>query len=80
MYAGDNGSTGYGKSNPDLEKGPRVPFVVYAPGMLKSTGASDELIDFTDVLPTCVELAGGTLPEDDIFDGHSFVPYLNKKR
>ncbi|MDT8391388.1 MAG: sulfatase-like hydrolase/transferase [Lentisphaeria bacterium] len=76
MYAGDNGSTGYGKSNPDSEVGPRVPFVVYAPGMLKSTGASDELIDFTDVLPTCVELAGGTLPEEDIFDGHSFAPLI----
>lgn len=76
MYAGDNGTNRYGKSNPDLEKGPRVPFVVYAPGTLKPTGASPELVDFTDVVPTCVELAGGELPEDDVFDGHSFAPLI----
>ena len=76
MYAGDNGSYPYGKSNPDTEKGVHVPFVVYAPGYLDPIGACDELVDFTDVLPTCVELAGGTLPEGDIFDGHSFAPLI----
>ena len=79
MYAGDNGSSGYGKSNPDSEKGPRVPFVIYAPGYLKPIGASDELVDFTDVIPKCVELAGGSLPEDDIFDGHSFASLIMGK-
>jgi arylsulfatase A len=68
--------TFYGKSNPDSEKGPRVPFVVYAPGTLKPIGACDDLVDFTDVIPTCVELAGGTLPKDDVFDGHSFAPLI----
>ncbi len=79
MYAGDNGTNLYGKSNPDSEKGPRVPFIVYAPGRLKAKGAKKELIDFTDVIPTCVELAGGTLPEDDVFDGHSFAPLIQGK-
>lgn len=76
MYAGDNGTNVYGKSNPDSEKGPRVPFIVYAPGYLKPMGASNELVDLTDVIPTCVELAGGSLPDDDIFDGHSFAPLI----
>lgn len=76
IYAGDNGTNRYGKSNPDSEKGPRVPFVVYAPGYLSPMGASDELVDFTDVVPTCVELAGGTLPASDTFDGHSFAPLI----
>lgn len=76
LYAGDNGSSGYGKSNPDSEKGPHVPFIVYAPGYLIPTGACDALVDFTDVVPTCVELAGGRLPEGDIFDGHSFAPLI----
>ncbi|MBK1880486.1 sulfatase family protein [Pelagicoccus mobilis] len=76
MYAGDNGTNLYGKSKPDLEKGPRVPFIVYAPGILEPMGACYELIDFTDVIPTCVELAGGTMPEDDVFDGHSFAPLI----
>lgn len=76
MYAGDNGTNKYGKSNPDSEKGPRVPFVVYAPGYMDPIGASDELLDLTDVVPTCVELAGGTLPTEDTFDGHSFAPLI----
>lgn len=76
MYAGDNGTSGYGKSNPAVERGPQVPFVVYAPGYLKPTGASDVLVDFTDVLPTCVELAGGELPMEDSFDGTSFAPLI----
>ena len=76
MYAGDNGTNLYGKSKPDTEKGPRVPFVVYAPGYLEATGACPELVDLTDVIPTCVELAGGKLPKDDVFDGHSFAPLL----
>lgn len=76
MYAGDNGAGKYGKSNPDSEKGPRVPFIVYAPGMLKPSGARNELVDFTDVLPTCVELAGGKLPGGEVFDGHSFAPLI----
>lgn len=76
IYAGDNGTNKYGKSNPTSEKGPRVPFVVYAPGFFKPMGAIDELVDFTDIIPTCVELAGGTLPTDDVFDGHSFAPLI----
>ena len=76
MYAGDNGSNLYGKSNPDSEKGPHVPFIVYAPGYLKPTGACAELVDFTDVIPTCVALAGGRLPDEDVFDGHSFAPLI----
>jgi len=76
MYAGDNGSGKYGKSNPDSEKGPRVPFVVYAPGYMDSIGACDELVDLTDVVPTCVDLAGGNLPAEDVFDGHSFAPLI----
>ncbi len=80
MYAGDNGTGGYGKSNPAVEKGPQVPFVVYAPGYLKPTGASDVLVDFTDILPTCIELAGGTLPKDDSFDGTSFAPLILGKK
>lgn len=76
MYGGDNGENRYGKSNPETEKGPRVPLIVYAPGYLKPTGASDFLVDFTDVIPTCVELAGGVMPDGDPFDGHSFAPLL----
>ena len=34
------------------------------------------MIDFSDILPTFVELAGGKLPENYALDGHSFAPLL----
>jgi arylsulfatase A-like enzyme len=46
---------------------------------MDAIGACDELVDFTDVIPTCVELAGGTLPAEDTFDGHSFAPLITGK-
>lgn len=79
FYLGDNGSNNYGKSNPQSEKGPHVPFVVYAPGILNAKGACDVLVDITDIIPTCVELADGVLPEDDYFDGLSFAPLLSNQ-
>ncbi|MCH2206219.1 MAG: hypothetical protein MK132_10160, partial [Lentisphaerales bacterium] len=36
----------------------------------------DDLVDFTDILPTIVEAGKGTLPKDQKFDGRSFLPQL----
>jgi uncharacterized sulfatase len=56
------------------EAGLRVPLVVRWPGRVEAGGVSDALVDFVDVLPTLVELAGGDPPAD--LDGRSFVPVL----
>jgi arylsulfatase A len=37
---------------------------------------SDDLIDFSDVLPTLADLGGGKLPTDRELDGRSFLPQL----
>jgi arylsulfatase A len=76
IYTGDNGTSGYGKGNFTYERGTRVPFVVWGPGCVKQTGASPELIDFSDVLPTLAELAGSTIAQEEDVDGVSFAPVL----
>jgi arylsulfatase A-like enzyme len=76
MFAGDNGTSPYGKGLFDSEKGSRVPFVVWGPGLVKPRFMSDVLVDFTDVVPTLAELAGGSIPSSANLDGHSFAPYL----
>ena len=55
------------------DAGTRVPFVANWPGTL-SSGVVDDLVDFTDWLPTFVELAGGTAPEG--LDGMSLADRL----
>jgi arylsulfatase A len=76
MYTGDNGTDGYGKCWVAQERGPRVPFIVWGPGVVKKTGASDALMDFSDVLPTLADLAGVSVPSSENVDGVSFLPVL----
>ncbi len=45
------------------------------PGEIKPASKSDALISYVDVLPTFLELAGGTVKGQD-FDGKSFAPLL----
>jgi arylsulfatase A len=75
IFTADNGTLKYGKGKV-TERGARVPLVVNCPGTVKELGSRDELIDFTDILPTMAELAGTTLPENYIHDGRSFAPLL----
>ena len=75
IFVGDNGTGGNGKGQ-TTEMGCRVPFIVNGPGIVKSTGACRELVDISDILPTCCELAGIKLPDDTVIDGVSFASYL----
>ena len=43
---------------------------------MKPTGACRELVDISDILPTCCELAGIKLPDDTVIDGASLTSYL----
>ncbi len=56
------------------DAGTRVPLVANWPGVLAAGQAVDDLVDFTDWLPTLVELAGGDPPES--LDGISFASRL----
>lgn len=76
IFVGDNGTQGRGKAQVS-ELGVRVPFIVWAPGMVKPVkAASRALGDLTDILPTLAQLAGAQLPNDQPFDGKSLVPLM----
>jgi arylsulfatase A len=53
--------------------GTRVPTIANWPGVIKSGQTWNDLVDFSDVLPTFAELTGGTLPAGVQLDGHSFA-------
>ncbi|MFM7205149.1 MAG: sulfatase-like hydrolase/transferase [Planctomycetaceae bacterium] len=59
-----------------LEGGSRVPLVAAWPGRIAAGRVCDDLVSFTDFLPTCAELAGAELPAGLVIDGRSFAPQL----
>ncbi len=75
FFTTDNGTAGIAK-NRAKEIGCRVPMIVNCPGVVKAIGPCRELVDFSDVLPTLVDLAGAELSERYVIDGHSFAPLL----
>jgi arylsulfatase A len=54
------------------DRGTHVPLIVNWPGKVCPGGVSQDLVDFTDWLPTFAELAGGQLPETPL-NGQSFA-------
>ncbi|MCB9872858.1 MAG: arylsulfatase [Planctomycetaceae bacterium] len=62
------------------EGGHRVPFVVRWLGKTPSGAVSDELIELTDLLPTCAAILGTELPADMGADSRNALPaFLNTK-
>jgi arylsulfatase A len=55
--------------------GTHVPLIVRGPGV-PAGRVRDDLIDFTDFLPTMAEAIGARLPENVQIDGRSFWPQL----
>lgn len=87
FFTTDNGSTGSITGTPhgkqvegakaqEVEAGICAPFIVNCPGLVPAEVETDALTDFSDLLPTFVELGGGTVPEDLIIDGKSFAPLI----
>lgn len=58
------------------DAGTRVPLVANWPGTTPAGRVVDDLVDFSDFLPTLAELGGAALPEGVDLDGQSFVPRL----
>lgn len=85
VFTGDNGTNkaitsrlgdrkirgGKGNTN---DSGTREPMIARWPGTIKAGQVTDQLVDFSDLLPTMVELAGGEVPQG--IDGISFAPLL----
>jgi arylsulfatase A-like enzyme len=77
VFCADNG-TAITAKNRGVERGSHVPFAVVGPGV-KKRGRSMELMDFSDVAPTLLEMTGTKHPENFKFDGQSLVPYITGK-
>ena len=68
-YAGGKGTlNGY--------SGTHVPLIASYPAGGVKGAVLDDLVDFSDFLPTVTELMGGKLPEGVTIDGVSFAPQL----
>jgi arylsulfatase A-like enzyme len=87
FWTTDNGTSGQitgtldgrpvtGGKGKTTEPGICVPFLVSAPGLVPQGVATDALTDITDILPTFLQLAGGQLEEDYIYDGHSIADLI----
>ena len=84
LFTGDNGTHGsirstledrvvQGGKGKTTDAGTRVPLVAYWPGVVPEGRVSDDLVDFSDFMPTLLE-ASGTAPPEDL-DGQSFRNY-----
>ncbi len=85
LFTGDNGTHGtirstlgdrvvQGGKGKTTDAGTRVPLVVRWPGVVPEGRVSNDLVDFSDFLPTLLEAAGAAVPEG--LDGRSFLPQL----
>ncbi len=74
IYSADHGVSGKFTVK---DVGLKVPFVVRWPSVVEPGSRSAQLIHYTDVLPTFMDIAGGA--EDRTMDGKSFLPILKGK-
>lgn len=90
IFTGDNGtdrtvtSQFNGKPYPGgkgktIDSGVHVPLIISCPGGLKGC-VNNNLIDFTDFLPTLCEAASVSIPDSIQLDGKSFYPQLLGKQ
>jgi arylsulfatase A len=93
MFAGDNGTVGgeaarstiggrplSGSKGTLLEGGSRVPLIASWPKAIQAGRVCDDLISFTDFLPSIAEVAGAKLPEGQVIDGRSFAPQMRGEK
>ncbi|MFG0336315.1 MAG: sulfatase-like hydrolase/transferase [Maioricimonas sp. JB049] len=61
------------------DTGTNVPLIVNRPGHVPAGAVRDDLVDFTDFLPTHADVARFNQPPDVPYDGHSFAACLNEE-
>ncbi len=59
------------------DAGIRVPFIAAWPGVIKPGSGSNAMMQWIDLFPTLIEVAGGKVPAG--LDGRSFAPVLRGK-
>ncbi|HIG26305.1 MAG TPA: arylsulfatase [Verrucomicrobiales bacterium] len=91
LFTGDNG-TGRGieswmgdrlimggKAFP-IDAGTHVPMLAYWKGTIQAGSVCNDLIDFSDFMPSIAKLGKAKLPTDRILDGRSFLAQLKGKK
>ena len=73
MYKGQEVRGGKGELS---NGGTHVPLLVRWPSVISPNQVVDDLIDFSDFLPTLADLASAPMPANVQFDGRSFAPRL----
>lgn len=87
LFTGDNGTPGQVTSQVDgrtikggkgkhTNAGTHVPLIASWPGTTPAGSTCNDLIDFSDFLPTFTDLTGARPPQDRPMDGRSFLPQL----
>ncbi len=71
-----NGVAVEGSKGKETEAGVCAPFIVNCPGLVPTGVETDALTDFSDMLPTFVELGGGKIPDGLVVDGTSIAPLI----
>ncbi len=62
------------------DAGTRVPMVVKWPGVVPPGTVNNDLIDFTDIMPTLLDVANVQIPDSLNIDGRSFLPQLKGEK
>ncbi len=71
-----NGQQVRGGKGTLTDAGTRVPLIANWSGTIRERQVVDDLVDFSDFLPTMMELAGATVPSNLSLDGSSFAARL----
>ena len=81
IYMGDNGfmlgEHGLIDKRQAYEESMRVPMVAWAPGFIEAGSTITENILNIDIAPTFLDVADGSMPDDHVVDGRSFLPILD---
>lgn len=91
IFTGDNGTDKpvvsnlngieiAGAKGKSTDAGTRVPLIVKWPKTIKPNSVSNDLIDFSDMLPTICKAANISIPQSPKIDGQSFLPQLQGKK
>ena len=71
-----NGQKVMGAKAHPTDAGTHVPMIASWPGRIESGTTCDDLIDFSDFMPTIAEAIGQSIPSGQVCDGYSFLPQL----
>ncbi len=75
-----NGRDVAGGKGSMTDAGTRVPLIANWSGVIPAGDECNDIVDFSDFLPTICETAGVTLPMSPNIDGRSFLPQLKGKK